>query len=174
MNLLKEGKTNWKYIFIVVISAIVVGGGILYYCLKFQRIESLPIKLSPRPEKEVTVTTDKTEYEYVGVPEGMVKLMVKNNLYKSICFESCNTYYLLKKKGGSWEELGTRLCEFITVTECIKPNEIKIFEYITIWKEKGTYKFAIPYVFEEDLKDFPSRYYEIIKTIYSNEFTIKE
>jgi len=32
MNLLKECKTNWKYILIVVILAVIVGGGILSYC----------------------------------------------------------------------------------------------------------------------------------------------
>ena len=31
MNLLKEGKTNWKYILIVVILAVIAGGGILDY-----------------------------------------------------------------------------------------------------------------------------------------------
>jgi hypothetical protein len=34
MNLLKQGKTNWKYILIVVVLAIIVGGGTLWYVKK--------------------------------------------------------------------------------------------------------------------------------------------
>jgi hypothetical protein len=42
MNFLKEGKTNWKYILIIVILAVVGGGGILSYTTNFiKKINSL-------------------------------------------------------------------------------------------------------------------------------------
>jgi len=37
MNFLKEGKTNWKFLLIVIILAIIVGGGILSYLGYFKR-----------------------------------------------------------------------------------------------------------------------------------------
>jgi hypothetical protein len=55
MTFLKEGKTNWKYILIVVILAVIVGGGILGYLRYFKR-EMVSISQFPeikKPEKIV-------------------------------------------------------------------------------------------------------------------------
>lgn len=121
-------------------------------------------------EKEVLVTTDKKDYPYVGKPERMVKLAVKNNLNKSICFESCDTYYLLQKKDTRWENVYEKACEINSVKECISPNETKIFEYITIWKEKGIFKFAIPVCV--DCENLMNSSFREDGIIYSNEFTV--
>jgi len=45
MPFLTQGKTNWKYILIVVILAVIVGGGILGYCrwLAREKIPSTPV-----------------------------------------------------------------------------------------------------------------------------------
>ncbi len=65
MNFLKEGKTNWKYILIVVILAFLVGGGILGYCWWTAKQE-IPLTKFPeikKPEKIVEpekVTEDET------------------------------------------------------------------------------------------------------------------
>ena len=54
MNLLKEGKTNWKYILIVVILAVIVGGAILGYCWwTKQEIPLLEIKKPEEVEEEI-------------------------------------------------------------------------------------------------------------------------
>jgi hypothetical protein len=170
MPFLIQGKTNWKYILIVVILAVIVSGGIFYCYSTFKGKEWPPII---PPPKEINIFTDKTEYEYVNEPEGVIKLTVKNNLDKSICLESCNTYYLLKRRDSDWEEVDKKLCEFNSIKECIQPSETKTFEYIRTWKEEGIYKFAIPIFFEEEIKNFSSKYNEIVKITYSNEFKIK-
>jgi hypothetical protein len=170
MPFLTKEKTNWKYILIVAILALIVGGGIFYCYLTFKGKEWPPII---PPSKEINIFTDKTEYEYVNEPEGVIKLTVKNNLDKSICFESCNTYYLLKRRNSDWEEVDKKLCEFNSIKECIQPSETKTFEYIRTWKEEGIYKFAIPIFFKEEIKNFSSKYNEIVKIAYSNEFKIK-
>ena len=66
MPFLTKGKTNWKYILIVVILATIVGGGILGYLRYFKREISYLSKFLEikKPEKkEVSLTTDKTEYK---------------------------------------------------------------------------------------------------------------
>ena len=51
MPFLIKGKTNWKYILVVLILAVIVGGGILYCCLKSQELEFLVIKFPQSLEK---------------------------------------------------------------------------------------------------------------------------
>lgn len=119
--------------------------------------------------EEVTITTDKTEYEQGET----VKIVVKNNLDKSICFGTCNNYYF-EKKNGEWKYYLKKFCEADFIKECIKPNETKIFERETIWNsykiEKGTYRMVIPLCIDcENLGEFRED-----KVIFSNEFTIKE
>ena len=54
MNLLKDQKTNWKYILIVLILAIIVGGGILSW-IKMQEVSPVELLEIKKPEKiEVT------------------------------------------------------------------------------------------------------------------------
>jgi len=114
---------------------------------------------------EATITTDKTEYEQGEV----IKITVKNNLNKNICFEWCNTYYI-EKKNTEWETdlQSMRFCEINYVGECLKPEDSKIFEFETVseiyTKEKGVYR-AVVSLYTEDFKQE--------STIYSNEFTIK-
>lgn len=54
MKFFKNQKPNWKYILIVIILAIIVGGGILYCYLKFPRVKFPPIKFPPKLEKQIT------------------------------------------------------------------------------------------------------------------------
>ena len=172
MNSLKDHRTNWIHILIWAVLVSIVGGGILVYTMK--RLEK-EVKEEKPPsigelEKEVLATSYKKEYTYVGKPEGMVKLAIKNNLNKSICFESCNTCYLLQKKDTRWENVYEKACEINFVKECISPNETKIFEYVTIWKEKGIFKFAVPVCV--DCENLMNSSFREDGIIYSNEFTV--
>jgi len=100
MPFITQGKTNWKYILIVVILAIIVGV-ILWCCLKSPEIEFPPVKL----EEKVIITTDKTEYEFSEI----VKITVKNNSNKSIWdFGVCGGspwWDLQKLEENEWKEL---------------------------------------------------------------------
>ena len=119
-------------------------------------------------EQQVTITTDKTEYEQGEV----IKLSVRNNLDESICFESCNTY-CFQKKNVVWREYLMKMCEVNFITECINSSEIKEFKIklSEVDFEKGVYKIAVPIYKGCQNKEFPC---EESKRIYSNEFTIKE
>lgn len=55
MNFLKDPRTNWKYIFIILILAIVVGGGILWFSVKQE-----PSYQPPEIEKPEKVVEDET------------------------------------------------------------------------------------------------------------------
>ena len=119
-------------------------------------------------QKQVIITTDKTEYEQGE----LVKITVKNNLDKTICFESCNTYFF-QKKNWFWREYLRKKCEINFITECIDSFEIKEFK-IKLFEvdfKKGDYRIAIPIYTGCQNKEFPCKEN---KTIYSNEFTIKE
>jgi len=74
MPFIAQGKTNWKFLLIVIILAIIVGGGIWIYKHTFclDCVGGPPIK---PPEKKVIITTDKTEYE-LGETVGIT---IKNN-----------------------------------------------------------------------------------------------
>jgi len=167
--LIKQGKTNIKYLLIVIILAAIVGGGIYFWWILNQYELIRPHKITI---EQVTITTDKTEYEQGET----VKITVKNETDDSICFESCNPYYL-EKKNGEWKSdpETTKLCIITTIGECIKPGENKVFEFKTAWesykKELGTYRVITRLCVNcKDLEDFIKN----SETIYSNEFTIKE
>lgn len=127
--------------------------------------------------KQVTVTTDKTEYEQGET----VKIMVRNGLDKSIwyikeeCDPSCCGLY--EWKNDKWEFVENPMpCIQFTGPHVKKPDELKLNEEIRrqwdmkVWggefAEGGRYKFSFHYGLTKN------SYRE--NTIYSNEFTIKE
>jgi len=59
MPILTKGKTNWKYILILVILAVIVGGGILGY-LKYFEKETISISQFPEIKKPEKVVEDET------------------------------------------------------------------------------------------------------------------
>ncbi len=54
MPFLTQGKTNWKYIIIVLILAVIVGGGILWCLQKCPSYQPPEVKMPEKPEKEAT------------------------------------------------------------------------------------------------------------------------
>ena len=60
MTFLKQGKTNWKYILIVLILALIVGGGILGYLRYFKR-EMISLTKFPEIKKPEKVVEEKPE-----------------------------------------------------------------------------------------------------------------
>ena len=187
-------KNSWKYILIIIILAVIVSSGILNYN---RRMEKQEIKVSEQkesekvvePEKiekekmsELTAYTDKTEYISLDPNEKItIYLTVENNSDKSICFGACNTYSLLRKKDNDWEEkdsdweeIDKNLCETEWITGCIKPRGTRrTFNDVRVWEKGGTYKFAIPIYFKEDLSNYPSVINEKPHIIYSREFEVK-
>jgi len=114
---------------------------------------------------ELSIVTDKTEYE----PGGILKVKIKNNFGEQICFSSCYPY-LLESKNENWESYKYAECQkFDGNGHCMKAGELKAFELTLPKVSEGLHRLAIPIcvgcksedTFRED------------KRFYSNEFTIK-
>lgn len=116
-------------------------------------------------KRGVSIVTDKNEYEAGGT----LKVKIKNNFGKQICFSSCYPY-LLENKNENWESYKYAECQkFDGNDHCIKAGDLKAFEFTLPKDVKGTHRLAIPIClgcknenpFRED------------KRFYSNEFIIK-
>ena len=160
-------KTLLAVIIFTGVGTIIVGGGWLIG--NYEKI-SKPIKSTQQQliEGKVTITTDKTEYEQGE----MVKIGVNNNSGENVCFESCNTYYF-QKKNVIWKEYLTKRCEVNFITKCIDHSEVEEFKgrLSEVDFKEGVYKIAVPIYTDCQNEEFPCKEN---KTIYSNEFTIKE
>jgi len=77
MTFLKEGKTNWRYILIVLILAVIVGGGILWW-MKEQEVPLTEFPEIKKPEK-IEVTEELAN-------KIMDKVVPENYNRKTTCF----------------------------------------------------------------------------------------
>ncbi len=170
-------KTLLAVVIFTGIGTIIIGGGYLigdYYKYK----NAINDKMIKPVIPEVTIVTDKTEYEQGET----VEITVKNNLDKTILFrglrQPCFNSFSIGIKRESYEmfyDIGTARC--ITDVMELKPNIEQVFRLETgdiydtlfvlntliIYPE--TYKLKLNYGFDSE---------SLTKTIYSNEFTIKE
>ncbi len=130
---------------------------------------SLVFKYRDRLTKtiNVLVLTDKTEYN-IGET---LKITIKNNLRKNICFSSCYPYYLEIKEGQEWKPYSYGVCGKSDIIEyCVNSRENKTFEIDLFSASKGHHRISIPVSF--DLKT--GEKFKEDKRFYSNEFEIAE
>lgn len=114
---------------------------------------------------KLLIATDKTEYQQGEV----LKVTIKNNLIKNICFSSCYPY-LLEKKNAKWEFYSYVNCPKKDLNkDCIQPTQTKVFMLTLSLVEKGLHRMALPVCLgcQEDTDFIGSQRF------YSNEFTIK-
>ena len=113
----------------------------------------------------VSFTTDKIEYEKGEV----LKLKVKNDSLKKICFSTCYPYYL-ERKNSNWESYKYEECRsFNGNGHCLGPKREKAFELTLPKIPAGTHRLAIPVCTScENEESFHEE-----KRFYSNEFNIK-
>lgn len=119
----------------------------------------------------VNITTDKTEYK-----QGEdITYTINNKLNKPIFLPGCNHFIIQKKGENGWEDYFYKLCESGDWPSLeINPNQTKVFTGImSTYNEIGLFRVQLyygiaceKYVTEENC--------ESTKTIYSDEFTIKE
>lgn len=143
MNLLKEGKTNWKYILIVVILAVIVGGGILGYwqLTKVREIKVLEIKAPKMEEPEMKI------------PEGIVEKIIDELLPSNVDEREEIKHYITGLNGDKLPE--TIIIALGFPEEELSYEEALYYEIeglwlgrayllvVTILNEKGDYeKFA--------------------------------
>lgn len=113
----------------------------------------------------ILIVTDKTEYE----AGGDLKLKIKNNFPKQICFSTCYPY-LLEQKNQNWESYKYTECqEFDGNGHCIKAGDLKAFELTLPKAIKGIHRLAIPVCLGCKSKD---PFHED-KRFYSNGFSVK-
>ena len=114
---------------------------------------------------EVSIVTDKTEYEKGKT----LRVKIKNNLWEHICFSSCYPYYL-EKKNEKWESYQYVDCyDFDSNGKCISPGQTKAFELTLPGVPDGLHRLALPVCIDCKSEDS----FREDKRFYSNEFTIK-
>ena len=128
------------------------------------------LKIDSPIEKSVVVITDKTEYEQ----EEMVKIIVRNNLDNSIWYRDDVYCYLEFNSGNAWAPsliINMMVCPRGEIKELDSNREISY--YIDFSNNNhifysGAGKYRISFKYNHSLENVSG------KTLYSNEFTIKE
>jgi len=94
MSFLTQGKTNWKYILIVLILVVIVGGGTLG-CLRDFKKEIIPLEIR-KPEKAIRtgIIEGSLGYPSEGIPEDM-EVCAENILTKK---QYCTRKHIQDKK----------------------------------------------------------------------------
>lgn len=164
-------------IILIVLAALLVGI-LAWQCWLVPEYGVPPIRIS-KPGKQVTITTDKTEDEQGE----KVKIRLENKSDKSIWYcqwseFSCADAFFLEKKNGKFKYFNIPgLRKTPTQPVELKPNLERIYQLsLNKLKEQckdfspkfsaGVYRLGFYYSFKQ------GKSYD--RTIYSNEFTIKE
>jgi hypothetical protein len=122
-------------------------------------------QLRTKKKGEITVITDKTEYEKT---ESII-VKIKNSLSKDVCFSSCYPFFF-ERKNERWEVYPYEKCKEVDFVEnCIFSGQEKIFQIDEIFATKGLHRLSIPVCYSCKVGDFFQQQGEI----YSNEFLIK-
>ena len=185
MPFLIQGNTNWKFIGIVVVLAVIVGAGILFWS---RPEEAPPPEFPPEGVEKVIITTDKSEYEQ-GEP---INIIVKNNLKIPIFYSSLGDRFwgITPFKDGFFQLTGGDMGEdcYELFFELMPPIEVGLGSDIsTQWNQKICF-FEQPYSSAEPgiVKYIESGQYRLTfaygfneaspeeKIVYSNEFTVKQ
>ena len=113
----------------------------------------------------ISIVTEKTEYE----AGGNLKVKIKNDFKRQICFSSCYPY-LLESQNDNWESYKYAECQkFNGNGHCIKAGDLKVFELTLPEGIRGIHRLAIPVCLGCKIED-PFKEYT---RFYSNEFVIK-
>jgi len=138
---------------------LLVGGGIILL------VVIILIGIKAPPKTQVNIITDKKVYQ-IGSP---LKVKIKNNDNKKICFSSCYPYYF-EKKNEEWKGYQYENCSGSNLVErCIEPKEVRAFELVIPQLDKGIHRLAIPACIDCGLKEK----FKEDKKFYSNDFIIK-
>ncbi len=115
----------------------------------------------------IIIATDKKEYR----SGELLRLTIKNNFAKNVCFSSCYPYFLEKKdEKKGWKSYKYQNCPESDVAEkCMEKEQIKAFMTTLPKIKKGIHRIRIPCCIgckiQQDFKES--------KRFYSNEFKIE-
>jgi hypothetical protein len=155
---LKQGRNKQKvkniYKILLGIFGVLVLGVIFFFSL-----------VNLNKSQKVIVETDRKEYKR----KDKIKLRIRNELSKKICFSSCYPYFFERKK-EKWESHlyeGCGKTDFIEI--CVAPDKEKYFEIEIAYLEEGLHRLSIPICINCKVGDF----FTEDQKIFSNEFLIK-
>lgn len=112
------------------------------------------------------ITTEKTEY-LVG---DNLRLKIKNNYGKELCFSTCYPYFL-ERKDQNWQRYSYVECNKINIHNgCIRNNQEKAFELTLPKVQSGVHRLVVPLCADCDLDEN----FQPELNFYSNEFIVKE
>ena len=198
MSFLTQGKTNWKFLLIVVVLAAIVGGGTIWLKEKqeaqFTKLPEIKIPGSPAIEQKVSVVTNKTEYDYVYDEDfGEFDLeefhaTIKNEgdspiWYRCMATEDYPEFGLESYENGKWGEgSAVFFSDSVTFLGYLgrSPSEARLNPQETITAHVTNtfipgYKYRLVFYPQRRVNCLssgdPNCYLE---TAYSNEFVIKE
>ena len=152
-------------------------------------VQNISYESATKTDREVTITTDKTEYDQGET----IKVTLENNLNESIysygLFQfGCGALYLQREDlSGNWKDVDTFICPVPMPPPVIeyKAGEKKSYCFNQkidyeekVLAEPGRYRFKFIYYIECEPQDSDRSLFicpsENKKTIYSNEFIIEK
>src|SRR4030042_477011 len=77
MPFLTQGKTNWKFLMILVVLAAIVGGGILWWAATQETPQPLEIKIPPKVQEETTSKAPELKEE-INIPQGLETILISD------------------------------------------------------------------------------------------------
>ena len=177
--------TKTKILISILAVGIILIAGFLIWNNYFRPIPISGTPFLPQiPISKVTITTDKTEYEFGEI----VEIRIENNLEKFIFLDGCNPkpygcnpYTIEKKIKNEWTlyKIG---CFMEGVSKVINSNKIEKFKLSVFQNDEqaGNFRLKIDYSINCDYNLQGKEKIEYLKqlsgnifTIFSNEFTIK-
>jgi len=143
-----------KDLIILAILIVIIWGGLVWQ-ERLQTANAAP----------VLIKTDKSEY----TKNDPLKVAVKNNLGKKICFSSCYPYYPEKKDGG-WHLYSYSQCQKPNVNDvCVDAYQSKFFKIDLSLLSAGIHRLVLPVCLNCKNNDG----FKEDNRFYSNEFLIK-
>jgi len=111
------------------------------------------------------ITTEKAEY----LAGDNLRLKIKNDSGKELCFSTCYPYFL-ERKEENWERYNYVECKQTNIHNgCIKSEKEKAFELTLPEVEAGLHRLVVPVCSEYK----PEEGFKEETEFYSNEFLIK-
>ncbi len=118
-------------------------------------------------EKKIQIITDKNKYS----TGELLKVKIKNQSNKEICFSSCYPYYFERKEKG-WKAYSYDAClHKDKAVYCLKPNLVKAFQLSIpkkVIKKGVVHRLAIPIC----VTCKPNNNFKQEEWFYSNKFII--
>ena len=137
MNFLKDPRTNWKYILIVVILAVLVGGGILWFSIKQEIPAEFPKITKPEKIEDKTANWKTYKNEKIGFEAKRLENWIVDERREELAGEIYNRviFWLPEETVRAHEDLILSTGVSIEVERRTKERKYKdTNDYLNEWK----------------------------------------